>query len=303
MKIIECVPNFSEGRNRSVVESIVSAVHDLPGITIMDCSMDADHNRSVLTFIGSPENVLAGAVAACNRAVELIDMRRHEGEHPRIGAVDVVPFIPFGSAQMADAVDIAHRFGKTFSARNSIPVYFYGEAALHEKRKRLSDIRRGGYERFKEKIREPLWKPDAGSGAFNEKSGATAVGARIPLIAFNINLDTDDIGIAKAIACEIRTSGGGLPCLKAIGVQLKTRKLAQVSMNLTDYRTTSLRTVFDVVNKKAQSQGAGILESELIGLIPQAALKGVTPEHLKLAEFSDKKIIENWITSSSQGTS
>ncbi len=302
MKVIECVPNFSEGRNRSIVESIVSAAKGLPGVTIMDYSMDADHNRSVLTFIGSPESVLAGAIAACNRAVELIDMTRHQGEHPRIGAVDVVPFIPFGSAQMADAVKVAHGFGKTFSAGNNIPVYFYGEAALRDERKGLSDIRRGGYERFKEKIRDPLWTPDAGS-VFNEKSGATAVGARIPLIAFNINLDSDDIGIAKAIACEIRTSGGGLPCLKAIGVRLKSRNLAQVSMNLTDYRTTSLRTVFDIINEKAGSRGAGILESELIGLIPRAALDGVTPEYLKLAEFSDKRIIENWIASSCQGTS
>lgn len=284
------------------MESIVSAAKDLPGVTVMDYSMDADHNRSVLTFIGSPESVLAGAIAACDRAVELIDMRRHQGEHPRIGAVDVVPFIPFGSSRMADAVEIARSFGKTFSARNNIPVYFYGEAAMRDERKSLSDIRRGGYERFKEKIREPLWTPDAGS-VFNDKSGATAVGARIPLIAFNINLDSGDIDIARDIACEIRTSGGGLPCLKAIGVRLKSRNVAQVSMNLTDYRTTSLRTVFDIVKEKAGSRGAGILESELIGLIPQAALEGVTAEYLKLADFSGKRIIENWIASCCQGTS
>jgi len=295
MKIIECIPNFSEGRNPEVVEAIVDAAVRTEGVKVLDFSMDKDHNRSVLTFIGSPEATLRGAIAACDRAADLIDMRKHAGVHPRIGAVDVVPFVPLESADMSDAVEMAHRFGHIFGRRNNVPVYFYGEAALEPGRKKLADIRRGQYEGLRDRMSDPAWAPDIspyGSG-FNPRLGATAVGARKPLIAFNINLNSNDIELARDIAGSIRRSSGGFRHVQAIGVFLKSRNIAQVSMNLTDHETTSIRTVFDAVTKKAVEHGVDILESELIGLIPRAALEGVTADYLKLLDFSEKRIIES----------
>jgi glutamate formiminotransferase len=299
MKIIECVPNFSEGRDREKVEDIIAALLTVRGISLLNSCMDSDHNRSVLTFIGAPEEVLAGALTASNKACDIIDMRLHKGEHPRIGAVDVVPFIPLAGTGMTDAVNIAHRFGRAFAERNQLPVYFYGEAALNERRKNLAEIRRGGYEGLREKINEPEWLPDMGNAVFNERTGTTAVGARMPLIAFNINLKSSDKDIARTIAGAIRESGGGLPNVKAIGVYLESRKIAQVSMNLTNFRITSLRTVFDLVKEKARALGVDILESELIGLIPKEALDGTTPEYLKLEGFTEERIIEIHIPTSS----
>ncbi|MCK4534640.1 MAG: glutamate formimidoyltransferase, partial [Syntrophobacterales bacterium] len=295
MKIIECIPNFSEGKNPGIVEAIVDAAARTEGVKVLDFSMDRDHNRSVLTFIGSPEATLRGAIAACDRAAELIDMRRHSGAHPRIGAVDVVPFVPLESADMSDAVEIAHRFGHIFGRKNNVPVYFYGEAALDQERKKLTDIRRGQYEGLRDKISDPAWAPDISpdESGFNPGLGATAVGARKPLIAFNINLNSNDIALARDIARSIRYSSGGLRHVQAIGVLLESRNIAQVSMNLTDYEATSISTVFDAVRRKAGEHGAEILESELIGLIPRAALEGTTADHLKLLDFSEKRIIEN----------
>ncbi|OPY07851.1 MAG: hypothetical protein A4E66_01966 [Syntrophus sp. PtaB.Bin001] len=294
MKIIECVPNFSEGRNRNVVESIVAALTAVPGVRLLNYSMDEDHHRSVVTFIGSLDAVVTGAFAACNRAVELIDMREHRGGvHPRIGAVDVVPFIPLDDARMEDAVNAAHRFGYFWGKRNHIPVYFYGEAALKPERKELPDIRRGGYESLEKRLQEPRWKPDAGPAIFNAKSGATAVGARIPLVAFNVVLNCSDLKTAQEIARCIRQSSGGLRHVKAIGVPLESRQVVQVSMNLTDYRETSMCRVFDEIKARAESLGVDILESELIGLAPLAALDGKPPEYFKLKDFTGECILEN----------
>jgi len=293
MKIIECIPNFSEGRNPEIVESIADCASRTKGVTVLDFSMDRDHNRSVLTFIGSPEATLNGAFAACNRAVDLIDMRAHSGIHPRIGAVDVVPFVPLEGANMSDAVEAAHRFGHLFGEKNNVPVYFYGEAASDQRKTRLADIRRGQYEGLRDKMSNTSWTPDAGSSEFNPRLGATAVGARKPLIAFNINLKSNDIELARDIARSIRYSSGGFEHVQAIGVMLKSRKIAQVSMNLTDYETTAIRTVFDAVKRKAAEQGTDILESELIGLIPRAALEGTTAGYLKLADFSEERILES----------
>ncbi|MDD5723326.1 MAG: glutamate formimidoyltransferase [Syntrophales bacterium] len=293
MKTIECIPNFSEGRDSGVITAIVDAAAGVAGVRVLDFSMDCDHNRSVLTFIGTPQAVLKGAIAACDRAARLIDMRRHGGCHPRIGAVDVVPFVPLEGAHMADAVEIAHRFGSTFAHRHDVPVYFYGEAALSRKRKRLADIRRGQYESLGDRMSDPAWRPDAGPSRFNRRLGATAVGARKPLIAFNINLKSNDIGLARAIARSIRHSSGGLHHVRALGVLLESRNIAQVSMNLTDYEVTSIRTVFDAVKEQAAGQGVDILESELIGLIPRAALRGVTVDYLKLLNFSEERVIES----------
>ena len=295
MKIIECIPNFSEGRDSKIVKSIVDAAARAEGVKILDFSMDRDHNRSVLTFIGSPEASLRGAIAACDMAAGIIDMRKHSGVHPRIGAVDVVPFVPMGTADMSDAVEAAHSFGRIFGRKNNIPIYFYGESALDQKRKNLANIRRGQYEGLRDKMSDPAWAPDISpdESVFNPRLGATCVGARKPLIAFNINLNSNDITIAKDIARAIRYSSGGLEHVQALGIQLESRNIAQVSMNLADYETTSIRTVFDTVTEKAAGHGVGILESELIGLIPRAALEGVTADYLKLLDFSEKRIIES----------
>jgi len=295
MKIIECIPNFSEGKNPETVESIVDSAVRTKGVKVLDFSMDRDHNRSVLTFIGSPEATLRGAIAVCDRAADLIDMRKHSGVHPRIGAVDVVPFVPLEGADMSDAVETAHRFGHIFGRKNNVPIYFYGEAALDQEREKLADIRRGQYESLRDKMSDPAWAPDISpdESGFNPRLGATAVGARKPLIAFNINLNSDDIALARDIARSIRYSGGGFKHVQAIGILLESRNIAQVSMNLTDYETTSIRTVFDAVKRKAGRHGTDILESELIGLIPKAALEGTTADHLKLLDFSEEKIIES----------
>jgi glutamate formiminotransferase len=296
MKILECIPNFSEGKSRDTLEHIVEALHPIDGVKILDYSMDPDHHRSVITFIGTPEDVERAAAAACDKAVELIDMQEHAGVHPRNGAVDVVPFVPIQDMDMSEAVEVAHRFGRAFAERNNVPVYFYAEAALNPARIRLPFLRTGGYEMLKEKIHDPLWIPDAGPVIFNPRSGATAVGARIPLIAFNINLDTDDIAIAKTIARSIRQSSGGLNCVQAMGVPLKSRNIVQVSMNLTNYKETSIRTVFDAVKEKAAAFGIGILESELIGCLPRDAMEGITPNYCLLCDFSEERIIETHCT-------
>ena len=293
MKIIECIPNFSTGQDPGIIAAIADAAATVAGVRVLDFSMDPDHNRSVLTFIGAPEDTLQGAIAACGRAAELIDMREHHGCHPRIGAVDVVPFVPLEGAGMEKAVETAHRFGNAFARRHNVPVYFYGKAALSEKRQKLADIRRGQYEALNEKITDPAWRPDAGPARFNPRLGATAVGARKPLIAFNINLDSDNIALAQTIARSIRQSSGGFRHVQALGVFLESRNIAQVSMNLADYEVTSLRTVFDAVSIQAAEAGVDILESELIGLIPRAALEGVTPGEIKLFDFSTDRIIES----------
>lgn len=295
MKIIECVPNFSEGRDRKKIDSIVSALSAVEDVRLLDVCIDADHNRTVLTFIGTPEAVTKGALAACERAVDLIDMRKHRGVHPRIGAVDVVPFVPLKGAGMKDAVEVAHRFGKAFGKRKKVPVYFYGEAALNPARRELPDVRKGEYEALKTRFDNTLWMPDAGPADFNPRSGAVAVGAREPLIAFNINLATDNLQAAKDIACSIRQSSGGLQHVKAIGVPLKSRNIVQVSMNLTNFRVTSLRTVFDAVKEKATQSGVSILESELVGLIPEEALEGITAEYLQMSRFCAECIIETYL--------
>ncbi|MDD5711451.1 MAG: glutamate formimidoyltransferase [Smithellaceae bacterium] len=292
MKIIECVPNFSEGRDRAKVEAIASAATNVPGVKVLNLCLDCDHNRSVLTFIGTPEDALTGALAVCGKAIELIDMSSHGGVHPRLGAVDVVPFIPLSDATVVDAVTVARRFGYLFSGRHQLPIYFYGEASLYPGRRDLSDIRAGGYEALAKKLQEPGWAPDAGPKIFNEKSGGTVVGVRMPLVAYNINLASSDLATAKDIACTIRERNGGLKKVKAMGVMLASRDIVQVSMNLTDYRVTNMKAVFDRVRELATAKGVEIIESELIGLAPEAAMGGVDAPYLKLVDFSPERLLE-----------
>jgi len=292
MKIIECVPNVSEGKSMETINAIADAISGAPGVKLLDVCMDRDHHRTVFTFLGSPADVEKAALKACAAALDRIDMSVHRGVHPRIGAVDVVPFVPLKGATMQDAVKAAHRFGKAFGETLGVPVYFYGEAALNRQRRDLPDIRRGGYEGLAVRMADPLWKPDAGPPVFNARSGATSVGAREPLIAFNVNLKSDDLNAAKMIACTIRESNGGLPHVKAIGVALASRNVVQVSMNLTNYKVTPVRRVFEAVRKEAARYGIDVLESELIGLIPEAALEGTSAKDLQLMNFRKDCILE-----------
>ncbi len=292
MKILECVPNFSEGRDKTKIDAMAAALRNVEGVRLLDICIDADHNRTVFTFIGSPADIERGAAALCDKALDVIDMREQKGVHPRIGAVDVVPFIPLKNASMIDAVVTAQRFGRAFAGRNGVSVFFYGEACLRPHCKELPDIRKGGYEALEEKMKTAEWRPDAGPAVLDKRKGATAVGARDFLIAFNINLRSDDLQIAKDIARTIRFSSGGMKHVKAIGVPLKSRNIVQVSMNLTHFRETPVRTVFDRVSEEAMKRGVQVLESELIGLIPEEALNGVTPQDLRLRDFSEERIIE-----------
>jgi glutamate formiminotransferase len=292
VKIIECVPNFSEGRDLEKVKAIAAAVSAVSGVSLLDYSWDRDHNRSVLTFLGAAEYVYEAALAAGSKALELIDLKCHEGVHPRVGAIDVVPFIPLEGARMSDAVTCAHRFGRTFAADHGVPVFFYGEAAKNEANRELPNIRRGGLPGLIKRLRAGACHPDEGPNVCPDRSGAVAVGARMPLIAYNINLESSDVGLAKRIAGMIRASNGGLPCVRALGLLLKSRNLAQVSMNLTNFQVTSLRKVFERVKKEADLAGVDILESELIGLAPRAALDEETAAYIRLNGFSAQRLIE-----------
>ncbi len=297
MKIIECVPNFSEGCNQKKIAAIAKVFESFPGVRLVDFSGDTDHNRSVYTFLGKAEDVLEAALAAAGKALGIIDMRKQTGVHPRLGAVDVVPFIPLSTAKMKDAVDVAHRFGQQLYERFGVPVYFYGEAALIRERNELANVRRGGYEALAKKMSIPEDAPDIGKPLFNERSGATAVGARLPLVAYNINLETDDLRLAQKIASQIREKSGGLKHVRAIGVILKSRGVAQVSMNLTNYKETPLKPIYDLVKLLATERGVDILESELIGLIPKAAFAGTKPKYLQLKDFDDNRLLETHIKS------
>ena len=280
-------------RDRTETKSIRSLAlcRSVGGVRLLDICTDTDHNRTVLTFIGSPEDIERGAAAACDKALEVIDMREQQGVHPRIGAVDVVPFIPLKNAVMADAVESARRFGRAFAERNGLPVYFYGEAALVEERRELPHIRRGGYEALRKRMEGPQW-PRCRSPCSQRAKRGHRGGARDFLIAFNINLASPDLEAARKIAETIRYSSGGMKHVKAIGVPLKSRQIVQVSMNLTNFRETPVRAVFDRVKAEASRCGLQVLESELIGLIPEEALMNVTPQYLMLRDFSEDRIIE-----------
>lgn len=297
MRVVECVPNFSEGRRPEVVEQIVAEARLVAGVTVLDVKPDNDHNRMVLTFIGEPEPVAEAAFRCCRKASELIDMEVHQGEHPRLGATDVIPFVPIAGVSMDDCVRLAEQVGQRIAEELSIPVYLYERAARLPERVNLADVRRGEYEGLKAAISTPERQPDFGPAAMHPRAGATVVGARPPLVAFNVNLDTDDLKLAKRIAKQIRESGGGFKAVKALGVMLSERNLAQVSMNLVDYSITGMLTVYRTIEAEAAKAGVGIVGSEIIGLLPMQALVNAAVEALKVEDFQPAQILETRLRS------
>ena len=273
--LVESVPNYSEGRRTEVVDRLAAAVREVRGAYLLDQTSDASHNRSVLTLAGESGAVQRALEATIAVAIEHIDMEQHTGEHPRIGAVDVVPFVPLGETTMDDAIRLARSFGKRIARRFAVPVYLYARAAARADRVRLADVRRGGYEGLRDEIDEPERRPDFGPRRTHPRAGAVAVGARPFLIAWNVNLDTNDVDIAKRISRTVRESGGGLPAVQANGFMIDELDAAQVSMNLLDFETTPLWKAFDEVERLAAAEGVGVRESELIGLAPQAAFDAV----------------------------
>jgi glutamate formiminotransferase len=294
MSLVECVPNFSEGRKPEVIDQLVEAIQLVPTACVLDTHLDPDHNRSVITFVASRENVAAAAVAAVGLAGRLIDMRAHQGVHPRLGATDVLPFVPIRGVTMDDCVAIAHHAGERIAAELAIPVFFYERAALRPDRVNLEDVRRGALELLREEIvTEPSRTPDAGPLMVHETAGAIAVGARPFLIAFNVNLATRDITIARQIARTVRARHGGLHFVKALGFELSTRGLVQVSMNLVNYESTGMTAAYNAVRDETERLGVDIDSTEIVGLVPQNALDRSAEYFQKLENFSEDKIFEN----------
>jgi len=297
---IECVPNFSEGRNRAVISGIRRAILSADAVLLLDQTMDTDHNRSVFTLAGSPRDVAQAVLSAAEAAVETIDLRKQQGVHPRIGALDVVPLVPLEGITTGACVAVARELGQRIWEQLNVPIYYYGDAADLEHRRRLENIRRGGFEGLLKCLPgEKERRPDVGGPGLHPTAGACAIGVRKFLIAYNIELATPDVSIAKRIAREIRESSGGLACVKALGLKLSSRNTAQVSMNLTDYERTPPHQVFEAVRDRARELGASLAGTELIGLIPQAALEGASAEFA--ATFRPDQILENRIDSVSRG--
>jgi glutamate formiminotransferase len=290
---IECVPNVSEGRRPEVVARLVDAVTSVAGVRLLDVSSDPDHNRSVLTLAGTAGDLRESLLALYEAALREIDLTRHEGVHPRVGAVDVVPFVPLGDTPMEEAVAAAEALAAAVAERFGLPVYLYEKAARRPERRLLADIRRGGFEGFPAKMSSPAWSPDFGPARVHPTGGVTVIGARFFLIAFNAVLDTPDVTLAKAIAKKVRESGGGLPAVRAMGVYLASRGRAQVSMNLVDFRRTSVLTALNRVRQEAESLGTRVLESELIGLMPEEAALGVMREALLMPGFAQDRVLES----------
>jgi glutamate formiminotransferase len=292
-RLIECVPNFSEGRDAGKVAAIREAIRSAHGVLLLKSEMDPDHNRSVITFVGPPDEAVAGAFRGIAKACESIDLRQHAGVHPRIGAADVVPLVPLDGMSLPDCAALARQLGHEVWHKLGVPVYFYEAVASLPERVRLENVRRGGFE-------NPRFLPDLGGPKLHPTAGACIIGARRFLIAFNINLDTPDVTIARDIARRIRASDGGLPCLKAIGVLISSRNLAQVSMNLTNFEHTSMRAVFDAVKTEAAERGVGLVDSEIIGLVPRAALNDHDADAMLIKNYSADLILEHRIETALQ---
>jgi glutamate formiminotransferase len=294
-KLVECVPNFSEGRRTEVIQQIIAQIRSVEGVKLLDYSADESHNRSVVTFIGEPEGVKEAAFRAAKKAAELINMEEHRGEHPRMGATDVIPFIPISDVTMEDCIRLARELGQRIGEELNIPVYLYEEAATRPERKNLANVRKGQYEGLKEAIKQHERQPDYGPQEMG-KAGATAVGARPPLIAYNINLGTDDVDIAKKIAKAIRGSSGGFVSVKALGVLLEDRNIAQVTINMCNYKEVPLFRVFELVKSEAARYGVNVIGSEIVGLIPMEALLEVAEFYLRLEGFRKEQVLETRIT-------
>ncbi|MCK6481280.1 MAG: glutamate formimidoyltransferase [Planctomycetes bacterium] len=293
-RIVECVPNFSEGRRREVVDGLAAAAASVPGVSVLGCEMDADHNRSVLTFAGPPEAVLEAAFRCMKQAAATIDLRTHQGAHPRMGATDVVPFVPLGDSTMEECADLARRLGERAGRELSIPVYLYAEAASRPERRKLADVREGQFEGIRDSIAtDPARAPDFGPRAVHPSAGATAVGARFFLIAWNVNLASRDLALAKRIAKAIREKDGGFPAVQAMGFDLPAKGMVQVSMNLLDYRRTGMGTLFRRIEEMAREGGAKVAESEIIGLVPRGAVHEIVSTGLLLDAPLGPAVVED----------
>jgi len=291
-KIFETVPNFSEGRNKDTIEKILSCFQNKEDIKLLDLHRDKDHNRLVVTAVGGPTALKRAVIEAVGVAVALIDMRAHHGEHPRMGAVDVIPFIPIKNVTMEEAVTLSKETAKEIWETHRLPVFLYEESATLPARRNLANIRKGQFEGMAEKLTLPEWKPDFGGKKIHPTAGVVAVGARMPLVAYNINLDTDNIEIARAIAKAVRHINGGLRYCKAIGIELNERKITQVSMNMTDYTQTPLYRALELVRFEAKRYGVDIIGSEIVGLVPMAAIVDSAAYYMGLEDFGVDKILE-----------
>ena len=294
-KIIECVPNFSEGRNAKNIEKIVAPFREKNGVKLLDYQTDKDHNRMVVTVVGEPDALKTAVIAAMGSAIEVIDMRAHQGQHPRMGAIDVVPFIPIKNVNMEEAIVFSKEVAKKAAQKYSLPVYLYEKSASLPERQNLANIRKGQYEGMIEKIKQAKWKPDFGPAKIHPAAGVTAIGARMPLVAYNVNLDSRDLEIADEIAKKVRHISGGLRYCKGIGIELKDRGLVQVSMNLTDYTKTALYRAFELIKVEARRYGVNVIGSEIVGLVPMEALMDAAAYYLGLEDFSMEQVLESRI--------
>lgn len=290
-QVLLCEPNISEGRNLEVVEQVLEQIRQVDGLKILDISSDADHHRSVFTYLGEPDPVLEATKGLATKAFELIDMTKHQGSHPRMGAVDVVPFIPIRGMKTEEAVEIAREFGR-FVGGLGVPVYYYEDAATRPERGTLPKIRKGQYEALEEKMKDPAWAPDEGPAVFNPRAGAMATGVRFPLLAFNVNLRTTDLSIADRIARAVRHINGGYRYVRAIGLELEGTGLVQVSMNLVNYAKTPIPRVLETIRSEAARHGVNVAGTELIGPVPLGAIEEVLKHYLQVHDFSMDQIIE-----------
>ena len=290
--IIECVPNVSEGRDRAAIDAMAAAVRKAPGVRLLDVSSDGSHNRSVLTFVGDAAAVKAGVLGLFREAVGRIDLRNHRGEHPRMGAVDVVPFIPVRGATVEECVALSRDVGQAVAAEFGIPVFLYEDSAAAEHRRNLAEVRKGQFEGFAEKMKDPRWAPDFGPAVPHSTAGAVAIGARPFLIAYNVNLGTRDLAVADRIARAIRHISGGFRFVKAMGVELADRGIVQVSINMTNFRKTPLHRVFECVRSEAERHGVAVVGSEIVGLTPADALFAAAEHYLRLERFTPDQVLE-----------
>jgi glutamate formiminotransferase / 5-formyltetrahydrofolate cyclo-ligase len=291
-KIIECVPNFSEGRDLNKVEKILDIFRGKQDLKLLDYSSDEDHNRSVVTIVGEPEAVKKAMVEAIGKAIELIDLTKHEGQHPRMGAVDVIPFIPIKNVTVDEADKLAKEVAKEASEKFGLPFFLYEKSASQSHRENLATVRKGQFEGMAEKMKDDMWKPDFGPETIHPTAGVTAIGARMPLVAYNINLSTNNLEIASKIAKQVRHLSGGFRYVKALGIELEDRGIVQVSMNLTDYTKTSIYRVFETVKMEAARYGVNVVGSEIVGLVPMQALVDTADYYLRLENFSMDQVLE-----------